>query len=390
MSGAQDPEITIPVERFGLGDGAPHAVIAIPVKNEAERVGGCLQSFATQEGVDLGDVAVLLLLNNCTDGTADMVRALAPELPYRLELHQVEFDAAHANAGWARRLAMEAAAKLAAPDGVLLTTDADTLVHCDWIEANLREIEAGHDAVAGYVMADPMELMELPPAILERGRLEWEYQQLAAELDARADCEDHDAWPRHNQNCGASAAVTLRAYRLIGGLPPRPVGEDRALFEMIRRIDGKIRHSLEVQVVTSARTDGRACGGLADEIRLRTDPDHPCDEALEVAIATLRRAQWRFELREAWEAGRIEGVADVWAKKLKVDAAAFRTAAHRRHFGAFWAELEALSPKLVRRLVTPAELPREHRRIRRLVDVARGRAKAKARAEREAARRRVA
>ena len=210
-------------------------------------------------------------------------------------------------------------------------------------------------------MADPMELMELPPAILERGRLEWEYQQLAAELDARVDCEAHDPWPRHNQNCGASAAVTLRAYRLIGGLPPRPVGEDRALFEMIRRIDGRIRHSLEVQVVTSARTDGRACGGLADEIRLRTDPDHPCDEALEVAVATLRRAQWRTELRQAWEAGRIEASAEMWAKKLRIPAVSFRTAAHRRHFGAFWAELEALSPKLTRRLVTPAELKREHR-----------------------------
>jgi hypothetical protein len=390
MNPTADPLVTIPVERFGADLPAPHTVVAIPVKDEAQRIGACLESLATQEGVDLNDVAVLLMLNNCTDATADVVRALAPALPYRLELHQVNFDKAHANAGWARRLAMEAAAKITADDGVLLTTDADTLMHCDWIEANLREIEAGHDAVAGYVMADPTELMELPPAILERGRLEWEYQQLAAELDARVDFEPHDAWPRHNQNCGASAAVTLRAYRLIGGLPPRPVGEDRALFEMIRRIDGKIRHSLEVQVVTSARTDGRASGGLADEIRLRTDPDHPCDEALEVAVATLRRAQWRFELRQAWDDGRIESLAETWAKTLRISPEDFRTAAHRRHFGAFWAELEGLSPKLVRRLVTPVELKREHRRIRRLVDIARNRAKAKARAEREAARRRVA
>ena len=390
MSVVADPEITIPVERFGAKGAAPHTVIAIPVKDEAERLPACLESLSNQEGVDLSDVAVLLLLNNCTDETADVVRKLAPALPYRLEMHQVVFDTAHANAGWARRLAMEAAAKLAAADGVILTTDADTQAHRDWIEANLREIDAGHDAVAGYVMADADELMELPPAILERGRLEWEYQQLAAELDARVDVEAHDAWPRHNQNCGASAAVTLRAYRLIGGLPPRPVGEDRALFEMIRRIDGKIRHSLEVQVVTSARTDGRASGGLADEIRLRTDPDHPCDEALETAIPTLRRAQWRFELRQLWDAGRIDAVAEEWAAKLKIKADDFRTAAHRRHFGAFWAELEGISPKLVRRLVTPVELKREHRRIRRLVDVARNRAKAKARAEREAARRRVA
>ena len=184
--------------------------------------------------------------------------------------------------------------------------------------------------------------------------------------------------------------MTLRAYRLIGGLPPRPVGEDRALFEMIRRIDGKIRHSLEVQVVTSARTDGRASGGLADEIRLRTDPDHPCDEALEVAVATLRRAQWRTELRHAWAHGRIEALADYWASKLHLTAEDFRAAAHRRHFGAFWAELEDLSPKLARRLVTPVELKREHRRIRRLVEIARARARAKARAERAAARLRVA
>jgi hypothetical protein len=390
MIGAEDPNVSISIERFGAGEGVPHTVIAIPVKDEAQRLPACLQALAAQENVVFADITVLAMLNNTTDDTADVVRAVAPTLPYRLEMHSVTLDAAHANAGWARRLAMEAAARITAPDGVLLTTDADTLVHPDWIEANLKEIEAGYDAVAGYVMADPMELMELPPAILERGRLEWEYQQLAAELDARVDCEPHDAWPRHNQNCGASAAVTLRAYRLIGGLPPKPVGEDRALFEMIRRIDGKIRHSLEVQVVTSARTDGRACGGLADEIRLRTDPDHPCDEALEVAVATLRRAQWRFELRQIWDAGRVEAVADAWATKLHIDPAALRTAAHRRHFGAFWAELEALSPKLVRRLVTPAELPREHRRIRRLVDVARGRARAKARAERDAAKRRVA
>jgi hypothetical protein len=389
MIEAKTPPVDIHIERYRASGPKPRIIVAIPVKDEADRLPGCLQALAAQVNVDFDDVAVITLLNNTTDGTAEAVRALALDLPYRLEMHSVTLGPAHANAGWARRLAMEAAASIAADGAVLLTTDADTLVHPDWIEANLREIAAGHDAVAGYVMADPMELMELPPAILERGRLEWEYQQLAAELDARVDCEAHDAWPKHNQNCGASAAVTLRAYRLIGGLPPKPVGEDRALFEMIRRIDGKIRHSLEVQVVTSARTDGRASGGLADEIRLRTDPDHPCDEALEVAIATLRRAQWRFELRQAWEDGKIEAVTELWARTLRVSPEAFRTAAHRRHFGAFWAELEGLSPKLVRRLVTPKELKREHRRIRRLVDVARGRARAKARAEREA-RRRVA
>jgi hypothetical protein len=149
------------------------------------------------------------------------------------------------------------------------------------------------------------------------------------------------------------------------------VGEDRALFEALRRSDGKVRHSLEVQVLTSARTDGRAQGGLSDAIRLRGDPDHACDEALEVAIATLRRAQWRGELRRLWTAGRIDGQAAAWARKLGITPEAFRTATQQLCFGQAWAELEAQSPRLVRRLVIGAELKRELRRIKRLVAWAR-------------------
>ena len=374
-------EFDIQVERLGQGVAAPRVVVAIPVKDEVERIGLCLESLMLQVDVAFEEVAVVLLLNNCTDGTAEQVREFAPQLPFRIELHVVTLPTSHANAGWARKLAMDAAERLVASDGLILTTDADTQAHEEWIASNLREIEAGHDAVAGYVMADPIELMQLPPAILERGSLEWEYQQLAAELDARADPEPHDAWPRHNQNCGASAAVTAAAYRAIGGLPPRPVGEDRALFEMLRRMDGRIRHSLEVQVVTSARTDGRASGGLADEIRLRTNPNHPCDDALEVAISTFRRALWRSELRTLWQAGQVDGQAEPWGARMRIPAANIRAALGRHpYFGAFWAELEGQSPRLAWRLVTMAGLKRELRRIRRLVDGLRARDKAAARA----------
>ena len=379
MSQDTGAKFDIQVERLGDEGPPPHIVVAIPVKNEEERIGLCLEALMLQDGVDFAEVAVILLLNNTTDATAETVRGFADQLPYRIEVHSVTLSGEYANAGWARKLAMDAAARLVASDGLILTTDADTLAHEEWIASNRREIENGHDAVAGYVMADPMELMQLPPAILERGSLEWEYQQLAAELDARVDPEAHDAWPRHNQNCGASAALTAAAYRAIGGLPPRPVGEDRALFEMIRRIDGKIRHSLEVQVVTSARTDGRASGGLADEIRLRTDPNHPCDDALEVAVSTLRRALWRSELRKQWHAGQAEGQAEVWAHKLRIPVESFRTALGRHpYFGAFWATLEAESPRLAWKLVTMAGLKRELRRIRRLVDTLRTRQKAAA------------
>ena len=376
MNATPRPNFPVRIERFGQGSAQrPRAVVAIPVKDEVERIGYCLESLAGQTGVEFEELTVLLLLNNCTDGTAEAVRELAPLVPFRLELHQVELPDPYANAGWARRLAMEAAAEQVDPAGLILTTDADTMVDSDWIEANRREIAAGVDAVAGYVMADPAELMQLDPCILERGALEWEYQQLAAELEARADPEPHDPWPRHNQNCGASAAVTAAAYRRIGGLPPKRVGEDRALFEMVRRADLKVRHSLVVQVVTSARTDGRALGGLSDAIRLRGDPDHPCDEGLEEAAATLRRALWRAELRCDWRAGRLDQCRETWAGRLRVSPTEFRRAFERPAFGEIWADLEGRSPKLARRLVTGRLLKRELRRMRRLVEVARARAR---------------
>lgn len=367
------PCFDIIVERFGpVLSAPPRSVVAIPVKDEAERIIQCLGALAGQADVAAHDMAVVLLLNNCTDGTIEQVRSVADQLPISVETHSVDLPKGYANAGWARKLAMDAAAGLARPDdGVILTTDADTLVDEDWIANSLKELDSGLDAVAGFVMADPTELMELDAGILDRGRLEWEYQQLAAELQARADPEPHDPWPRHNQNCGASAAIKLSVYREIGGLPPIQVGEDRALFEQVRQIDGRIRHSLDVQVVTSARTDGRAMGGLSDQIRLRGDPDHPCDDALEVAVSTLRRSLWRNQLRALWEEGGIAAGAPVWAARLKLTTDVYLAAADRSHFGQFWAELERLSRKLEWHLVTGGELKRELRRMRRLVHAAR-------------------
>ena len=377
MDATPRPHFSVSTEALGpRPQHAPGLVVAVPVKNEVERIGLCLDSLATQDGIDPADMTVVLMLNNTDDGTAEEVRRLAPHAPYAIDLCQVELDAAHANAGWARRLAMDHAAELAAPGGLLLTTDADTRVDPEWVGANRREIERGVDAVAGYVMADGDELMQLDAAVLERGRLEWQYQQLAAELVARVDQEAHDPWPRHNQNCGASAAITVDAYRRIGGLPPKPVGEDRALFERVRELDGRVRHSLDVQVITSARTDGRASGGLADEIRLRTDPDHPCDDALEVAMVTLRRAQWRCEFRHAWNAGKVDAAA--WGARLRLPELEVRQATHRPHFGLVWAELEARSPRLARRLVTSNGLKTELRRMRKLVAAIRAREQAAA------------
>ena len=50
---------------------------------------------------------------------------------------------------------------------------------------------------------------------------------------------------------------------MLSGLPPLRSSEDVALYEALKRIDARFRHSLQVKVVTSARSMGRAEAGLS-------------------------------------------------------------------------------------------------------------------------------
>ncbi|HEX2941261.1 MAG TPA: glycosyltransferase family 2 protein, partial [Rhodopila sp.] len=52
-------------------------VVAIPAKDEADQIGPCLTALQRQT---TRPDTVLLLLNNCTDTTATVARALAPTL----------------------------------------------------------------------------------------------------------------------------------------------------------------------------------------------------------------------------------------------------------------------------------------------------------------------
>ncbi|MFZ1431667.1 MAG: glycosyltransferase [Geminicoccaceae bacterium] len=341
------------------------AVVAIPVRDEAERIGVCLDALAAQRDDDgrslqPGSFEVVLLLNNCTDDTARAVQRLRARLPFRLSVIERELPAAMAHAGWARKLAMDAAAELVADSGrpgVILTTDADGRVGRRWLAANLAAVAGGADLVAGYVRADRAEHAQLPASILRRGRLESRYEWLLAELQARLDFEPHDPWPRHRIASGASLAVTHAAYRQAGGLSPIPTGEDRALAEQVTNSGGRVRHSLAAQVAVSCRLDGRAAGGMAATIRQRAlIPELACDPALEPALELRQRALWRGALRRLHRQVLAQPL-ERWAALLHLSPAAVGRAMGLEHFGAAWAVLEQASPILAYRPLSPRELP---------------------------------
>jgi GT2 family glycosyltransferase len=333
---------------------ATRAVVAIPVRDEAEWIGRCLRALKRQTRTP---DAVVLLLNNCTDRTAVIACSLASRLPYRLHIHQHDFPSSTANVGSARRLAMEVGAEIAGPDGVLLTTDADAVVARDWIERSLLALASGADVVCGRVAIDPVEAMLIPWHVLAEEALERRLAELLDRVAVMLDPDPTDPWPRHTEAAGASLAVTTSCFNQVGGIPALAAGEDRAFVAALARMDARIRHDPTVTVTVSARIHGRAPGGMADTIRRRMgQQDEFADASLEPSVDAYRRIDFRRRVRLVWH----DGAADEdLAADLGVPDDRLLGSLSNRFFGTAWAAIENQSPFLKRRRVRFAELSKQ-------------------------------
>jgi hypothetical protein len=332
---------------------ARSTAVAIPVRDESERIGPCLTGLHQQSQ---RPDTVLLLLNNCSDATETIARDLAPSLGYRLEIINRVLPPAQANAGHARRLAMQLAATLAGPDGVLLTTDADSLAPCDWLARNLLALRQGADIVCGRAIIDPVEAAMIPAHLHADDAKECRLNALLDDLAWTLDPEPHDPPPRHTEASGASLAVRAAAFHSVGGIPAVPAGEDRAFVRALWMVDARVRHDPAIQVTVSGRVVGRAEGGMADAIRRRmVRQDEFTDDQVEPAMDAARRYGFRNRARCAWDGSVDPGLAG----GLAISPAQLRLALAHRCFGTAWAELEAISPVLQRRRVRFIDLPAE-------------------------------
>ena len=288
------------------------AVVAVPVRDEALRVGACVTALAEQRDewgrlLDPRSFEAVLLFNNCSDDSLAVACRAAAGTGLRLHCLEATLPAQVAHVGWARRLAMEAAAlrlrRAGAPDGVVLTTDADSEVAPDWVFRNLRAIDAGADLVAGALLPEPSEFARLAEGVRHRhGRLT-HYRRLLDRLVHLIDPDPADPWPRHSDEPGASLAIRLPIYERIGGLPPEPWNEDLSLVQAVRRIDGRIRHAPEVVVKTSCRLEGRAARGMAATLS-RWQEDAPPDVAdgIPAVVAVVRALRLRALVRQSYAA----------------------------------------------------------------------------------------
>ena len=339
--------------------------MAVPARDEAERIGACLDALLGQRALDgaswAGDaIRIVVLANNCRDDTAEVARRSGG----LVEVVEADLPPRSANAGVARRAAMDAAAsRLPGGAGLICTTDADSRPRPDWIARLWKAVDAGAEAVAGAVDFEPQEAAALSfsPARREEAR----YAALQAEIVARADPEAHNPWPNHIWAWGANLAVTVSAYRRVGGLPAAPLAEDRAFVEQLRRHDVPVRHCLDARVWTSARRLGRAPGGLASLVDDHAGEDSaPCDAALEAAGAAWRRAAWRRRLRHLFASAEAPAGS---MSRLRLPPGALEAALGLPTFGAAWNVVEQASPRLRPRRLQPDELPVEIARAERLL-----------------------
>ena len=249
-----------------------HYVVAVPARDEADALPRLVAALDAQRDADgspfeRGEAEALVVLNNCADRSADVLAALADERPW-LRFVACRLGADESHVGRARQLAMDAACTrlLAAgrPDGLVLSTDADTEPAPDWIARTAAEIDLGVDAVGGRAMLRADERGALAPGVRRLYLLDLAYRRALEELRDLYAPDLHDPFPRHHHHFGASLAVTARAYAHVGGLPAVPTSEDVALADALVEAGARLRHSPLVRVRTSARSDGRAVGGLAE------------------------------------------------------------------------------------------------------------------------------
>ncbi|WP_409362915.1 glycosyltransferase family 2 protein [Asanoa ferruginea] len=204
----------------------PVAVL-LPVRDEEARVGPCLRSLLAQRGVP--GLSILVLDDDSTDGTADLVRALAGDDP-RVRL----LTGAPLPAGWLGK--PHACQQLAD------ATDADVLVFVD------ADVVLAPDAVAGaaaLLRSSKVGLLSAYPRIvvgswgerLVQPLLQWSWLTF---LPLRA--MERSARPSLAAAGGQFLVADRSAYRAAGGHAGvrGSVLEDIALARAVKRAGGRI------------------------------------------------------------------------------------------------------------------------------------------------------
>lgn len=219
--------------------------VVVPAHNEQELLPGCLAALRSAAAVVALPVHLLVVLDACTDHTADATSGTAV------------LTVRERNVGAARRAGFTHLLRQLDADRLwLATTDADTQVPRGWLTNQLAHAHCGAHAVAGMVSV--ADWSGHPPITAERFR------------------RIHPHITGHHHVHGANLGISARAYLAVDGFPTLPAHEDIALISTLKRGGHRVLHTADPPVITSARRHARAPTGFADFlIRLAQHHPHP-------------------------------------------------------------------------------------------------------------------
>jgi glycosyltransferase involved in cell wall biosynthesis len=325
--------------------------VIVPVRNEAAHLLKTLEALRNQldehgNPLSAGIYEVLLLANNCTDNSAQIAINYQQKFPaFLLQVKSIYLPPAKANIGTVRRMLMDEAFRRLTengnPNGIIASTDGDTIVDSQWIGNIIKEIAKGNDAVGGRI---------LTKADNSRSRLyhlrDVMYRTLLAQAETILDPVINDPWPRHFQYFGASLAVTCKAYERAGRLPQVPYLEDKAFYNALIGIDAKVRKSNAVKVYTSTRMAGRVEVGFSEQLKKWNGLARKhAAQLVEPAEALLIKFKNRFALRKCRQiylkTGRCPKEVISIARALSISAVWLKIQLENsRYFGCLWQQVE--------------------------------------------------
>lgn len=254
-------------------------VLCVPARNEAALLPVLLNAIGDLSA-DRGRLHLCLYLDDCRDGSAALLEQFRSTLPCRLTVaHGSAKGGPNAGAARAAAVAM-GLALLDGGEGLIFTTDADSLPRRDWLLAGCRAL-AEADVVAGRIVrtdaaGDP-----------QATRIEAFYDRLHR-YRRTIDPVPWEARDTHHFGGGANLAIRASAYRAMGGFLHLPSGEDARLLDDAARAGLRVRRDAAMVVETSSRRAGRSAGGLAGLLLALDRGDRP-----RMADPRGRAWQWR-------------------------------------------------------------------------------------------------
>jgi Glycosyltransferase like family 2 len=209
---------------------AERVSVLLPVRNEADRLEPCLRALLTALDCCAGRAELVVLDDESTDATADLVRAIAGHDP-RVRL----VTGTHRPPGWlGKPWACAQLAEAAEPDGsVLVFVDADVVLAPHAVAATVAQLRrTGLDLVSPY----PRQVAVSPAERLVQPLLQWSWlTTLPLRLAERS------ARPSTAAANGQLMAVDRAAYRRAGGHAAvrQEVLDDLALLRAVKATGGR-------------------------------------------------------------------------------------------------------------------------------------------------------